>query len=268
MIRGITFLPGIPAAGHLTTFGWWHAGSLDSCPKCETITTPAPISRGANLMSETITAAAQDSQPDRSVDPAYCQFDAPPREYGAEVGGRCGAPATHWPQIDDAHSAHLRLAGVEDEEAQPVELPLCDDHYAQLLKDIAEQPKDDPYRIWIAAEPRVLVIGYTQPQRHAAEDYVPTMDGYKPGARQHELMITVPLPPNLQPHRIAELVFIATNAPELDPGSPEELIRLAIEDTGYKGAEAHWSVSVGDTVAIEGGPRYACENVSWIEVAR
>jgi hypothetical protein len=63
-------------------------------------------------------------------------------------------------------------------------------------------------------------------------------------------------------------VFIATNAPELDEDSPEELIRLAIEDTGYKGVEAHWSLSVGDTVSVQGGPRFACESTGWTEVAR
>ena len=30
--------PGVPAAGHVTSRGWWHPGRIDGCAKC-----PAPL---------------------------------------------------------------------------------------------------------------------------------------------------------------------------------------------------------------------------------
>lgn len=28
------YMPGVPAAGHLTPGGYWHPGPIDGCPKC------------------------------------------------------------------------------------------------------------------------------------------------------------------------------------------------------------------------------------------
>lgn len=28
-------MPGVPAAGHLTSGGFWHPGPVQGCPKCE-----------------------------------------------------------------------------------------------------------------------------------------------------------------------------------------------------------------------------------------
>ena len=30
------YLPGVPAAGHITSGGWWHPGRIEGCPKCRT----------------------------------------------------------------------------------------------------------------------------------------------------------------------------------------------------------------------------------------
>jgi hypothetical protein len=32
------FRPGVPAAGHITSSGFWHPGPINGCPKCN----PAP----------------------------------------------------------------------------------------------------------------------------------------------------------------------------------------------------------------------------------
>jgi len=111
---------------------------------------------------------------------------------------------------------------------------------------------------------RVITVGYTQGNRDAG--YVPMIEGYRPGAAQHVLTISVQLSPDLEDQQIAELVFIATNAPDLDAGTPEQRIRDAIVDTGYKGTEAHWSLSIGDTVRVGGSPLLACGDVIWTTV--
>lgn len=28
------YIPGVPAAGHVTERGYWHPGRIDGCPKC------------------------------------------------------------------------------------------------------------------------------------------------------------------------------------------------------------------------------------------
>jgi hypothetical protein len=261
MARGFAVAPGIPAAGHITTGGHWHSGALDNCTKCETIISKATPPRGANLMSDTI----KDEQP-TLVDPERCANEHPSGDLdGTRISVPCGAVATRRPIMDDAHSAHLRATGDASEEVQPQPLPMCEDCYQQLLKDIAAQAPDDAFRVWISAEPRTLVIGYTKMTRDRT--YIAAFDGYRPGAAQHVLSVTVNLPPGMEPHRVADLVFIGTNAPELDPRSPAGLVLAAIQATGYRGAEAHWSLSVGDTVTVD-GIQLACEAAGWTEVER
>jgi hypothetical protein len=34
-MKAYPFLPGVPAAGHVTGGGWWHPGKADGCVKCE-----------------------------------------------------------------------------------------------------------------------------------------------------------------------------------------------------------------------------------------
>jgi len=34
-MRAWPYLPGVPAAGHVTSHGAWHPGRIDGCPKCE-----------------------------------------------------------------------------------------------------------------------------------------------------------------------------------------------------------------------------------------
>jgi hypothetical protein len=34
MISGRPYMPGVPAAGHITSRGYWHAGGLTVCSRC------------------------------------------------------------------------------------------------------------------------------------------------------------------------------------------------------------------------------------------
>jgi hypothetical protein len=34
-VRAWPVVPGVPAAGHVTSAGWWHPGRADGCRKCE-----------------------------------------------------------------------------------------------------------------------------------------------------------------------------------------------------------------------------------------
>ncbi|MGZ0147122.1 hypothetical protein ACXJJ3_08630 [Kribbella sp. WER1] len=112
---------------------------------------------------------------------------------------------------------------------------------------------------------QTITIGWTISNREAG--YVAFMDGYQPFAKQYTETITVELPVNVVGHQVAELVFIATNAPAVDPGTPEEAVQEAIYATGYRGEQAaHFSLSVGDTVTVD-DVMWACKAASWEKVS-
>lgn len=33
-MRAWPYMPGVPAAGHVTARGWWHPGRIEGCAKC------------------------------------------------------------------------------------------------------------------------------------------------------------------------------------------------------------------------------------------
>jgi hypothetical protein len=223
-------------------------------------------------MSNTITETGEPV-----VDPANeCQGEFHFRDFdGTRTSQPCGQPVTHRPVVDDAYSLHLRAAGNTDPEVQPQKLPLCDHHYEELQHQIAEQDADDPYRVWISAEPVTILVGYTKavvPEYDeelgaypddAPDLYVPYSDGWRPGAEQHVLSLTVDLPPKFEAHQVADLVFYATNAPDLGDDPYAGAIRAAIDATGYRGEEGgHFSLSVGDTVTVD-GIGLACKSAGW-----
>ncbi|MFF1820417.1 hypothetical protein ACFVWG_24135 [Kribbella sp. NPDC058245] len=198
--------------------------------------------------------------------PGDCEYEyVVPDVNDSSVEIACGEPATRWPVLDDSRNAHLRAAGKTGDEFQPSKLALCDEHYKQLLVDIAEQDGSDPYRVWIAAEPKVVEIGWTLSDRE--NGYVSYMDGWRAGAAQHAVSIEVDLPPDLPPYKVADLVFLATNAPDLEGHPDAAKILAAVQATGYRGVEGgHFSLSVGDTVTVD-GMRLACEDVRWKDVS-
>jgi hypothetical protein len=126
-----------------------------------------------------------------------------------------------------------------------------------------------------------ITIGWTihapapgsQGHRYADESYTPFRDAWTPGQPQHVETITLELPDVLD-HPVAitatdlaEAVFEATNAPEVREGSLAGLVQAAIQATGYTGREAHWSLSVGDTVTVD-GDIFACDMSGWRLVGR
>lgn len=79
-------------------------------------------------------------------------------------------------------------------------------------------------------------------------------DGYRPGAEQHTETITVAVESPADSKAVAEAVFEATNSPCVRPndGSLAGQVLEALVATGYHGQGAHWSLSVGDTVTVDG----------------
>lgn len=39
-MKAYPYIPGVPAAGHIASGGFWHPGRIDGCPKCEPPKTP------------------------------------------------------------------------------------------------------------------------------------------------------------------------------------------------------------------------------------
>lgn len=103
---------------------------------------------------------------------------------------------------------------------------------------------------------RLVTVGWTQPDR--ATGYS-NYDGYRPGASQHTETFAVEVPRDFDDERLCWLLLEATNSPTVRPAdaTPAGDALGAIVATGYTGAQAHWSLSRGDTVTIhhtEAGP--------------
>lgn len=124
--------------------------------------------------------------------------------------------------------------------------------------------------------PLSVSIGYTRSDRTRgrAGNYIPSTDGYQPGAAQD--IVTIELPASSQLgqlpiHELAEAVFVATNAPypsfrngtEGADEIAEALNRLT--DPFPAGRRGLRSLSVGDTVTAH-GRTLACLPVGFAEV--
>jgi hypothetical protein len=127
-----------------------------------------------------------------------------------------------------------------------------------------------------------IIIGWTKhdgPRDQMA--YTPFWDGWTPGQAQHYETIEVTLPDVLEypgeisERDLAEACFAATNAPVAEGrptsywrnGSVVARVWEAIQATGYRGEQAHYSLSVGDTVIINGAI-WSCERVGWRKVGQ
>jgi hypothetical protein len=113
-----------------------------------------------------------------------------------------------------------------------------------------------------------VTIGWTKHREGPLAElgYVPFSDQWRPGQPQHEITLWVDTY-GIKPEQVAEVVFTATNHP--DPGQlvgPALLVHHGIVATGYRGEEAHWSLSVGDTVTVD-GTVWACAPFGWTEVS-
>jgi hypothetical protein len=110
-------------------------------------------------------------------------------------------------------------------------------------------------------------IGWTK----SRPGYSSFMHGYVHGEEQHTEDITVDAPDEYFEdsiengvHRLAEAAFIATNAPFEVDGVPKQ-IRDAVYASGYTGEQAHYSLSVGDTVTV-GEVMLSCDHHGWLRV--
>lgn len=131
---------------------------------------------------------------------------------------------------------------------------------------------DDDTEVWL--DPDVIewdlgvTIGWTRSDPDAG--YSSFCDGYRPGAAQHRLTVLVDVPDEadiaVAVEAIAEAAFTATNhpAPETLTGYARQ-IHDGITASGYIGREAHYSLSVGDTVTV-GEVTLACAPTGWQRV--
>lgn len=107
-----------------------------------------------------------------------------------------------------------------------------------------------------------ITVGFTVTDR--ANDYVPSMDGWRPEAAQEVVMWEVP-DNGLTVEEWAEAVFVATNAP---PGIHVQDGATDIVRAMLAGRRAPRSLSVGDTVTVHGRTVECARGAEWREVAR
>jgi hypothetical protein len=104
-----------------------------------------------------------------------------------------------------------------------------------------------------------ITIGWTKFK--TGDSYVPFVDGYRSGAAQHSITVESETG-SLTTEDIANAVYEATNAPTVHPDTLAGDILAQIHATGYRGQDAHFSLSVGDTVTAKGW-RAACARSGW-----
>lgn len=110
-----------------------------------------------------------------------------------------------------------------------------------------------------------VTVGWTNSDME--NGYSSFCDGYKPGAEQHTETFTLEVEEGMvTPERVADMVFEATNNPYLtQPQGVLGQVFRAIKASGYTGEGFHYSLSVGDTVTVD-GVMYACQPTGWAVV--
>lgn len=117
----------------------------------------------------------------------------------------------------------------------------------------------------------VLLIGLTKSDRQ--NDYSSFDDGYRPGAAQSVVRVTVTTD-EFAPTAVewAEAVFEAMNAP-FDLTGPARLVQEELTRLNTRFGVRMRSLSVGDTVTIAGDPQtgtggtmLACDAAGWVDV--
>lgn len=107
-----------------------------------------------------------------------------------------------------------------------------------------------------------IVIGLTRSHRCEDLNYVPTSDGYRPGAEQDLVAFDAALSATAQPSDVADALFEATNSPFTLDGMAAAL-RDGWTAAGHSRQVAPFrSVSVGDTVTV-GRVVLVCDSASW-----
>lgn len=109
-----------------------------------------------------------------------------------------------------------------------------------------------------------LTIGFTRTDRD--NDYIPGMDGYRPGAAQDVVTLEVDAPSapdgGWESVVAAEAYFVATNAPSevvaRDPLATAILHALLLADE-VQSPQHRLTLDVGDTVQVDDGPVLSVE---------
>jgi hypothetical protein len=111
--------------------------------------------------------------------------------------------------------------------------------------------------------PVTITIGLTITDRPG--DYIPALDGWRPGAAQQIVKLgEVKLPSAWTRTNVAEALFALTNAPAelwLGRDGYDALSHVIAYD--LRGLDR--ALSVGDTVTVD-GVTLACERVGWINI--
>ena len=122
----------------------------------------------------------------------------------------------------------------------------------------ATTPTDSPDRF------ALITLGFTQSDRSL--DYSSFSDGYRLGARQVAVTITVETAGiDLSPEQRAEAVFAASNVPHPLTDLTTAADRAAAAIRHALAAQIHFptrSVSVGDSITV-GGVMLACQPIGW-----
>lgn len=108
-----------------------------------------------------------------------------------------------------------------------------------------------------------LTIGFTKSDRSI--DYSSYDDGYRPGARQELVTLTVNARglPEMTAAQWGDAVFEATNAPGVsDPAARRIAEAISVAQQAGQ-ARRMRSLSVGDTVTVNGTERVSCEKRNW-----
>jgi hypothetical protein len=107
----------------------------------------------------------------------------------------------------------------------------------------------------------IITLGFTESDRAAG--YVSFSDGYRPGARQTRISLTLDGDGSaLSAQQWAEAAYEASNHPGHAHTGPAQAIQRALAD---QAPGARRSLSVGDTVTVR-GDTWACEPSGWRQI--
>lgn len=178
------------------------------------------------------------------------------------------APGTH---VVTTEAYDTRTPGTEDQICVPAASRGVVVDYVAAWHHVHVR-LDDGTDVWM--DPDVLewdidvTIGWTRSD--PATGYSSFSDGYQPGASQHRLTLRVDVPADADitaaVEAIAEAAFAATNHPDPDTltGYAQQIYE-GVHASGYTGREAHYSLSVGDTVTVA-EVTLACAPTGWQRV--
>lgn len=122
-----------------------------------------------------------------------------------------------------------------------------------------------------------VAYGMTESLYRATENYVPMADGWRrlrDGSMPEQTMAHFEVPNTyllgLTKESVAEAMFIATNAPDVDAAREHGRLAAwlfeAVAGARETGVSMR-SLSVGDTVTVWGQASVACQRIGWREIA-